>query len=153
MREQLLQQGYILREGWDDMIQRDMEVWYRFTEDHDLSHYAWFAREDHKNSAGFVHGGALATYMDHCMGSMCWLRTNGGFGWTMTLNMQFLKPARTNRWIFAEIRHLSGTGTNILLEGQLRSGSLSGPLLAQGQGSFTVPGRKAKKAVDSTPAL
>lgn len=153
MREQLIQEGYILREGWDDVIQRDMEIWYRFTEDRKVTHYAWFARRDHRNSAGTVHGGTLTTFLDHCMGSMCWFLTDGGYGWTMTLNMQFLRPARVDRWIFAEVRHLAGTGSNILLEGELRQGSLTGAKVAQGQGSFTVPGRKAKKAVDSATTL
>lgn len=153
MRQQLQEQGYTLREGWDDVIQRDMEVWYRFTEDRSITHYAWFARRDHRNSAGFVHGGTLTTFLDHCMGSMCWLLTDGGFGWTITLNMQFLRPARADRWIFAEVRHLSGTDANILLAGDLHQGSLEGPRIAQGQGSFTVPGRRAKKAVDKIPAL
>lgn len=153
MRQQLLEEGYVLREGWDDVIQRDMEVWYRFIADRTVTHYAWFAGPEHKNSAGFVHGGLLTTFLDHCMGSMSWMLTDGGFGWTITLNMQFLRPARTNRWIFAEVRHLSGTGTNLVFEGHLHQGSLSGPLVAQGQGSFTVPGRKAKKKVDNLPAL
>lgn len=149
MRDQLLEQGYILREGWDDVIQRDMEVWYRFTDDRSVTHYAFYPRRGHRNSAGFVHGGVLTMFMDHCMGSMCWLLTDGGFGWTMTLSMQFTRPARVERWIFAEVRHLSGQGSNILLEGRLYSvPKFSGPLIAQGQGSFTVPGKKAKKAVD-----
>lgn len=149
MRQQLLEQGYVLREGWDDVIQRDFEVWYRFTEDRQRTQYAFYACRDHRNSAGLVHGGVLTTFMDHCMGSMCWFLTDGGFGWTMTLNMQFIRPARVNRWIFAEVQHLAGETTNILLEGHLHQGSLDGPLIAQGQGSFTVPGRKAQKSVDS----
>lgn len=150
MQDQLIKQGYILREGWDDVIQRDMEIWYRFTSDRSVTHYAFCPRLDHRNSAGFVHGGVLTTFLDHCMGSMCWMLTNGGFGWTITLNMQFIRPAKVQRWIFAEVRHLSGSATNILLEGRLYSTpGFSGPLIAQGQGSFTVPGRKAKKAVDS----
>ncbi len=149
MREQLVEQGYVLREGWNDTIQRDMEVWYRFTEDRSISHYAFYPRKEHRNSAGFVHGGILAAFLDHCMGSMCWRLTDGGFGWTMTFNIQYLRPARTERWLFAEVRHLAGSDSNILLDAKLYSvPKYSGPMVAQAQGSFTVPGKKAKKAID-----
>ncbi len=149
MRDQLKEQGYVLREGWDDAIQRDFEIWYRFTEDRSVSHYAFYPRRDHRNSAGFVHGGVIAIFVDHCMGSMCWRLTDGGFGWTITLNLQFVRPARVERWLFAEVRHLTGTDSNILLDARVYSvPKFSGPLVAQAQGSFTVPGKKAKKAVD-----
>jgi len=148
MQTDLVKQGYILRTDWDDVIQRDFEIWYRFGDNPKISHYANYFTRNQRNAAGFVHGGVIATFLDHCMGSMCWRLSAGGQGWTITLNTQFIKPVRVNRWAFAEITHLSGTGSNLLFDAKLYQDRLDGTLVAQAQGSFTVPGKKAKKAID-----
>ena len=42
--------GYKLREGWDDYIQTNYELWYKFIpDDTRFSYYAFYAEKKHKN--------------------------------------------------------------------------------------------------------
>lgn len=147
MRQQLIDQGYVLRSGWNDAIEHSFEVWYNFSADEHVSYYATYFKQEHRNSAGLAHGGMLAAFLDHCMGSMCWRISGGNMGWTTAINLQFLRPARINRWIFAKIEHAAGIGSTVLLNGTLYQDRVDGHIVAQGQGTFSIR-RPAKKEKD-----
>jgi hypothetical protein len=141
--------GYKLREGWDDYIQTNYELWYKFIpDDTRFSYYAFYAEKKHKNSAGIVHGGVLATYLDHCMGGACYNVSGGKFAYTLQYNIQFISAARPNRWIFAKVEHLAGFNKNLQMIATAHLGSEDGPLIAQAIGTFELSDKMAKKKID-----
>jgi acyl-coenzyme A thioesterase PaaI-like protein len=131
--------GYSLRgRHWNDFATHTMETWYKFSSDHSVSNFAWYSTEQHRNVMNVTHGGALVTYMDYAMAATIWDLTAGGNAWTISLNNEFVRPARTNRWLFAEVQIVSNN-ESIELEGTIRANNPNGMLVMRSFGKFTRP--------------
>ena len=53
----------------------------------------------HVNMSGIVHGGMLMTFADAALGQAAWDATDRGDVVTLTMQSQFLSPAREGDWI------------------------------------------------------
>lgn len=138
--------GYTRRaENWNDFVSKTMATWYKFSADHSVSKFAWVNNPHHRNSQGVTHGGALMTFMDYCMAAHVWDLSGGKSGYTIELNNQFVRPARINRWLFAEVRATS-VGETIELEGTINANDPTGMLILKSFGRFTLP--KELKIID-----
>lgn len=134
--------GYQLRSvRWNDFVTQVMtDVWWKH-DSPDTAKFAWYATDLHKNSAKMVHGGAVMTYLDHCMGALCYLRSGGQFAHTIQMSTQFLKPIRLNRWVHCHVRHSAGDGAIQLLEAEVSVGSRP---VAKAHGTFVNPVRRQR---------
>lgn len=131
--------GYNLRSRhWNDFTSHTMETWFKFSDDHTISNFAWYSIPQHRNIMNVTHGGALATYMDYAMTASIWDITAGGNAWTVSLNNEFIKPARINRWLFAQVKTVK-LGEFIELEGTIRVNDPDGMLVMRSFGKFTQP--------------
>lgn len=138
--------GYKRRsEKWNDFVSKTMATWYKFAPDHSESNFVWVNNDHHRNAQGVTHGGALMTFMDYCMGATIWDLTDGGFGYTMELNNQFVHPARIKRWIFCRVVPIS-VGDVIELSGEMRVNDPTGMPVMKSYGKFTLP--KKPKVLD-----
>ena len=138
--------GYTKRSAiWNDFVTRTMVTWYKFSDDHSISQFAWVNNANHRNSHGTTHGGALMTYMDYCMSAAVWDLSGGKAGFTIELNNQFIRPARITRWLFAEVRPISVSDV-IELEGVVRANNPTGMIVLKSSGKFTLP--KELKIID-----
>ncbi len=61
--------------------------------------FAFYARPEHANARGIVHGGMLMSLADHMLGAMVWHAMGRRFSATVSLNCDFLRPARVGDWI------------------------------------------------------
>ncbi len=78
----------------------------------------------HINLFGFCHGGALATFADYQLGPL--RRAGlapGPFAPTLSLNMEFLGPARLGEWIEAEAILLRATSRYLFTQAVLTNAS------------------------------
>lgn len=136
--------GYGLRSHrWNDFVSHTMQTWFKFSSDHNVSNFAFFNNENHRNSSGTTHGGVLMTYMDYCMSAAVWDLSGGRHAYTINLNNKFIRPARISRWLFAEVRIVEVADT-IRLEGQINANDPKGMLILLSKGEFTLP-KKIKK--------
>ena len=109
-------QGYRQRrKDWNDYISHTMDVWYRWDSDTTAS-FAWYVEPMHMNAAKVLHGGAMSTFLDHCMGAFCYNLTDGKFAHTLQMSTQFLHPVRPNRWLMCNVKHIAGSKQMIQLE-------------------------------------
>ena len=137
--------GYNVRgEHWKDFVTWTMQTWYKFTPDHSVANFAWYSQEAHRNSQGTTHGGALMTYMDYCMAAAVWDLT-GKAAYTIELNNQFIRPARTKRWLFTEVWPTM-KNNEIELEAIMRANDPTGMIVMKSFGRFTLP--KELKVLD-----
>lgn len=133
--------GYNLRSRhWNDFPSHIMEIWFKFSTDHTISEFAWYSTQQHRNVMNVTHGGALVTYMDYAMAASIWDITAGGNAWTVSLNNEFLRPAKINRWLFAQVKPMV-VGDLIELEGSVRVNNSDGMLVMKSLGKFTRPKR------------
>lgn len=131
--------GYALRsQHWNDFATHTMETWFRFSDDHSVSDFAWYSTELHRNIMNITHGGALATYMDYAMVASIWDLSGGGTGVTVSLANEFVKVARINRWLFAQVKTIA-IDEFIELEGSIRVNDPNGMLVVKSSGKFTMP--------------
>lgn len=118
--ELLSKQGYRQRtKDWNDYISHTMDVWYRWDSDTEAS-FAWYVEPMHLNAAKVLHGGAMTTFLDHCMGAFCYNLTEGKFAHTLQMSTQFLHPVRANRWLMCDVVHAAGSKQMIQLEADVR---------------------------------
>jgi len=99
-----------------------------------------------KNRRGDAHGGVTATLLDAALGIACQSHSNE---WksegTVTLNVQFIEPARGT--LLAEARLLRAGRTVAFVEGEVRD--QSGTIVAKATATFKIerktaqPGRSA----------
>lgn len=116
--EILTKQGYQQRsKDWDDYISHTMDVWYRWDGDAEAS-FAWYIEPKHLNAAKVLHGGAMTTFLDHCMGAFCYHLTDGKFAHTLQMSTQFLHPVRANRWLICNVIHQAGSKQMMQLEAE-----------------------------------
>ena len=95
-----------------------------------------------KNRRGVAHGGVTATLLDAALGLACssheddW-KSEG----TVTLNLQFIEPARGT--LLAEARLLRAGRTVAFVEGEARDAS--GALVAKATATFKIERRRKHK--------
>lgn len=142
-RELLSDLGYQPRQGWNDFIQKEFELWWKFKKDE--TYFVFRAEPKHQNSAGVLHGGVLAAYLDHVMGGACYNISNGKTGYTLQFSIQYLRICKTNRWIFAHVIRQGGSGNLLQLKATARANSEEGKLIAEAQGTFMISKNDAKK--------
>lgn len=123
---------------WNDFATHTMETWFKFSADHTISDFAWYSTPQHRNIMNVTHGGALVTYMDYAMAASIWDITAGGNAWTVSLNNEFIRPARINRWLFAQVKTVT-IDKFIELEGTVRVNDPTGTLVMRSFGKFTEP--------------
>lgn len=142
-RELLSDLGYQPRQGWNDFIQKEFELWWKFTGEE--TRFVFRAEPKHQNSAGVLHGGVLAAYLDHCMGGACYNISKGKTGYTLQFSIQYLRICKTNRWIFTHVTRQGGTGAHLQLKATARVNAEDGNLIAEAQGTFMISKNDAKK--------
>lgn len=140
MEDDLLAAGYQRRsESWNDYITFLMDdVWWRYDQKGEAS-FAWNTKTKHLNAAKVLHGGAMASFLDHCMGALAYLDNSDSFAHTMQMGIQFISPVRANRWVFAKAKHLAGNQHNLILEVEARLGREDGNVIAKAQATFVNP--------------
>jgi len=138
--DQLLLDGFQERSSrWDDHIKHNLGgVWWRHDQTGKAS-FAWLSTKSHLNGARVLHGGAMATLLDHCMGALAYLDNDSSFAYTMQMNVQFIRPVRANRWIFVTARQVAGNQHNLLLEAEA---TVQDDVVAKAQGTFVNPVRR-----------
>ena len=140
--------GYHPRSNsWKDFVTYTMQTWFKFSQDHSVSEFAWYNNKYHRNTMNVTHGGALMTFMDQCMSATIWDLTGGQSAYTMQLDNKFVHPARLDRWIFCQVRPVE-VGDTIKLEGEIHVNEPNGHLVLKSSGEFTLP--KKLKVLDNT---
>lgn len=92
--EELVQQHWKRRE-LPGFMGRAGPLWTR--RDGDAWTYALLAEEAHLNPAGVVHGGALATLVDHAISSVAWEACARQPCLTLQLDTHFIGPVRAGQ--------------------------------------------------------
>jgi uncharacterized protein (TIGR00369 family) len=97
-----------------------------------------------QGSMGVLHGGIIATLLDEAMGKVC--RLSDVRAVTAELNVEYLKPIRTDQEIIVEAFQTKREGRQMYHHGEIRNPE--GAVLARGRGRFVVidPARIAKHA-------
>lgn len=73
--------------------------------------------EKHINSVGVAHGGALMTLADNALGDAAELGLDEGSSVvTVSMNSEFLNPAKLGDWVVAEARLLKQGGRLIFVD-------------------------------------
>jgi uncharacterized protein (TIGR00369 family) len=94
--------------------------------------------ERYQGSAGFAHGGIIATLLDEAMGKVCRFREVRAV--TAELTVEYLKPVNVRSEIVVEGRETEQKGRNLFMTGEIRNEA--GEVLARGKGRFVVLGKK-----------
>lgn len=71
-------------------------------DDPDVFHYGFQSADEHKNTNGVVHGGALLTFADTAMGATVY-HLAGRPCATISLNSEFVSAAKPGNWIDATV--------------------------------------------------
>ena len=81
-------------------------------------------RADHRhiNKRQVVHGGMLVSLIDTTLAVACWNAGGGGPCATITLNTEFLGPARDGDWLVARAEVTRLTRSLVFVKGQLFAG-------------------------------
>lgn len=85
--------------------------------------YAVLAEEKHVNPAGMVHGGMLATLLDHVLSVIAWEANERKPCITVALDAHFLASACPGDFIVARGRIVRQTATLVFAQGSLTVGS------------------------------
>ena len=140
--DRLIAEGFQLRkQDWNDFITHAMDPVYWRHDETGKASFAWQVSHTHANAAKILHGGAMSTLLDHCMGALVYLDNDGSFAHTMQMSTQFIRPVRIKRWVFVTARHLAGNGHNLILEAEA---SVVGQLVAKAQGTFVNPVKRQR---------
>lgn len=92
-------------------------LWQRGTE------YGFQARADHANGRGVIHGGILATFMDHSLGLMVRAATGGGMNLaTIQLDLHYLAAAMPGMFLVGSGEITRQTRSVVFVRGTLRAG-------------------------------
>jgi len=81
--------------------------------------YGLLATNDHVNPAGIVHGGLLATLIDHALSSIAWEALERRACVTVQLDTHFLSAARAGQFLEARGRVVRATSTLVFMQGNL----------------------------------
>lgn len=78
----------------------------------------------HANPAGLVHGGLLATLLDHAISSVAWQAIGRRPCVTVQLDTHFLAAATPGQFVEARARVLRATRSLVFMQGSLAAGEL-----------------------------
>ena len=81
--------------------------------------YAFVAEAKHLNRAGVVHGGMLATLLDHALSAIAWEGAERRPCVTVQLDVQYLAPVRPGQLVEARGRIARRTASLVFLQGNL----------------------------------
>lgn len=81
--------------------------------------YAFVAEAKHLNRAGVVHGGMLATLMDHALSAIAWEGSERRPCVTVQLDVQYLAPVPLGQLVEARGRIARRTSSLVFLQGSL----------------------------------
>ncbi len=95
--------------------------------------------ERHGNVRGVVHGGVLVSFLDQFLGKVVWDALVDRKAATVSLNTDFLAPARPGDWIEGEGRVVRQTSSLVFVEGRVRKGE---EVLATARGVWMVIGSR-----------
>jgi acyl-coenzyme A thioesterase PaaI-like protein len=85
--------------------------------------YGFQARADHANGRGVIHGGILATFMDHSLGLMVRAATGGGMNLaTIQLDLHYLAAAMPGIFLVGSGEITRQTRSVVFVRGTLRAG-------------------------------
>lgn len=85
--------------------------------------FGFQAREDHANARGVVHGGILATFMDHTLGLIVRRAIGGGLNLaTIQLDLHYLAAAMPGQFLIGEGEITRQTRSVVFIRGTLRHG-------------------------------
>jgi len=87
--------------------------------DNDAWVFGVLAEAKHANPAGIVHGGMLATLLDHALSVLAWEANGRGPCLTVGLDVQFLAPAKPGDFIEARGRIVRQTASLVFAQGTL----------------------------------
>jgi uncharacterized protein (TIGR00369 family) len=77
---------------------------------------AFLVGEQHLNSNGIVHGGMLMTFVDQAIGATVWRSIDRKPCATITLNCNFLAPAKLGDWLEARAE-ITRRGRSVVFAG------------------------------------
>lgn len=81
--------------------------------------YGLLATQQHLNPAGIVHGGLLATLLDHSLSLIAWEGLGRETCVTVQMDTQFLSAARDSQFIEARGRIVRATSSLVFMQGHL----------------------------------
>ena len=81
--------------------------------------YGVLAEDRHTNPAGIVHGGLLATLLDHALSAIAWEANARKACITVALDAHFLAPARPGEFIEARGRIVRQSSSLVFMQGSL----------------------------------
>ncbi|MBU8536360.1 PaaI family thioesterase [Falsiroseomonas tokyonensis] len=85
--------------------------------------YGFAARPDHANGRGVIHGGILATFMDHTLGLIVRAATGGGINLaTIQLDLHYLAAAKPGQFLVGAGEITRQTRSVVFVRGTLRAG-------------------------------
>ena len=109
-------------EGWRQVVPSGLPetanpLWQRGAE------YGFQARTDHANGRGVIHGGILATFMDHSLGLMVRAAIGGGMNLaTIQLDLHYLAAAMPGQFLVGSGEITRQTRSVVFVRGTLRHG-------------------------------
>lgn len=84
--------------------------------------YAFVVEAKHLNRAGVVHGGMLATLIDHALSAIAWEASDRQRCVTAQLDVQFVAPVRPGCLVEARGRIVKRTSSLVFMQGNLQVG-------------------------------
>jgi uncharacterized protein (TIGR00369 family) len=81
--------------------------------------YGIVAEDKHINPAGIVHGGMLATLLDHALSAIAWEANDRKPCFTIALDVHFLAPARPGQFVAARGRIVRQASSLVFMQGNL----------------------------------
>ncbi len=104
-----------------------LELWMAFRVD-----------ERHVNARGVVHGGMLMTFADACLGSVAWNGTNRTPCVTVSMQTNFMAPARLGDLVEARARMRQETRSVVFVSGDF---FVAGKLIMTAQSVWKILGK------------
>jgi uncharacterized protein (TIGR00369 family) len=81
--------------------------------------YGIVAEDKHVNPVGIVHGGMLATLLDHALSAIAWEANDRKPCITIALDVHFLAPARPGQFVAARGRIVRQASSLVFMQGNL----------------------------------
>ncbi len=113
-------------------------LWARL-EENGLWAYAFQAAPQHLNARGVVHGGMLMAFADHAIGMTVWTAVDRRPCATVSLNNQFVAPARPGDWLEGRGRIVRQTRSLVFMQGTI---SVAGAEVLVCDGIWKILGEK-----------
>jgi uncharacterized protein (TIGR00369 family) len=122
MKDGLITEGDLQKLGWKQrsligFIQSAGPLWTR-REGIDWQ-YGILTDSSHSNPAGMVHGGLLATLMDHTLSAVAWEAIGRRACVTVQLDTQFLVPVVPGAFLQATAKVVRSTRSLVFVQGTL----------------------------------